>query len=63
MVILNRLDYIKEGYQQVNDSKFNRPCDVELTEQHCREVQNTLEVMYQNGDIEVRVKLYLTDAQ
>ena len=59
--ILNRLDYLKEGYRQLSDNRFYRKLDSNPTETFRKEIQNTIEDMFQNGEIDLSVKQYLTD--
>ena len=61
IVILNRTDYLREGYKQLSNTEFYLPVPDDLTESHRRTVQNKIEDMYQDGDIDETVKDYLTD--
>jgi hypothetical protein len=62
VIILNRLDYLKEGYKQLSEPRFYKKVDSCLTEKHRKEVQDTIEDMYQDGEIDDTVKSYLTDS-
>ena len=61
IVIQNRSDYLKEGYNQLSNHDFYLELDRDLTEEHRVTVQNKIEDMFQNGEIDVTVKEYLTD--
>ena len=59
VVLMNRLDYLKEGYRQLGDTKFYQKLDHNPTQQYMRDVNNQIEDMYQNGEIDETVKDYL----
>ncbi len=59
VVILNRQDYLKEGYKQLQNVKFYKYLENDLTEIHIKSIANYLEDMYQNGEIDDRTKDYL----
>ena len=59
--VLDREDYLKEGYKQLSDISKYKKVEVDLTEQHRREVQNLVEEAYQNGEIHESVKKFLSD--
>jgi hypothetical protein len=61
VVIMDRLDYLKEGYRQLSDPHFYRKLDHNPTEEFRKQVQNQVEDMFQNGDIDETVKKHLTD--
>jgi hypothetical protein len=61
VVIMDRIDYLKEGYKQLGNDRFYKKLDHNPTEKHRVEVQNMVEDMYQNGEIDETVKNYLTD--
>jgi hypothetical protein len=61
VVVQDRSDYPREGYRQLSDSHFYQEVDEDLTEKHRREIQNFVEEMYQNGEIDLRVRNYLAD--
>ena len=61
VVILNRADYLKEGYRQLSDRKFYRVLDHDPTETTRKEIQNLLEDMQQNGEIDASTQSYLSD--
>ena len=61
VVIMDRLDYLKIGYTQLSDKHFYRKLDSNPTELTRVEIQNTVEDLYQNGEIDESVKLYLSD--
>ena len=60
-MILDRLDYLKEGYRQLSDANFYRKLENNPTENYRKEIQDFVEDMYQNGEIDGCVKLYLSD--
>jgi hypothetical protein len=59
--ILNRIDYLKEGYRQLSDNRFYIKLDNNPTEVHRKEIQNIVEDLFQNGEIDISVKKYMTD--
>ena len=61
IVILNRSDYLKEGYKQLTDPLFYRHVEEDLTKKHMNEIALRVESMYQDGEIDESVKLYLID--
>ena len=63
VVILNREDYISEGYKQLSDTKFYRKVDTDLTAQHMQTVQSYVNHMYANGEISDQVSYYLTERE
>ena len=63
IVILNRSDYLKEGFRQLSNTEFYTQLDHNPTDQYRTQVQNAIEDMYQNGEIDETVKDYLTDHQ
>ena len=60
--VLDREDYLKEGFKQLSDTSKYIKVEENLTEKHRREVQNLVEEAYQNGEIHETVKKFLTDA-
>jgi hypothetical protein len=62
MCVLNREDYLKEGYRQLSDSEAYQKVEGDLTNKHMKEVQVLVEEAYQNGEIHETVKEYLTDS-
>jgi len=63
VVVMNRKDYIAEGYKQLSDTNFYKKIDKDLTAQHMQEVQAYITKMYLNGDISDSVSYYLTDRE
>ena len=63
VVILNREDYLTEGYKQLSDENFYLKQDSDLTEKHRIEVQSFLQSLYNDGEIDTSVSIYLTDAE
>jgi hypothetical protein len=61
VVIMDRLDYLREGYKQLANTQFYTKLDQNPTEKHRIEVQNIVEDMFQNGEIDKSLKDYLTD--
>ena len=59
VVIMDRLDYLKEGYRQLSDTKFYRRLEHEPTSDFRKEVAGFVEDMYQNGEIDETVQKYL----
>ena len=60
VVIQNRLDYLKEGYRQLSDPKFYQKLDHNPTAKYKAEVNTMVEDLYQNGEIDITVRDYLT---
>ena len=63
VVILNREDYISEGYKQLSDTNFYRKVDTDLSAHHMQRVQQYINKMYSNGEIDDRVSYYLTERE
>ena len=61
VVILNREDYLTEGYKQLSDVNFYQKQDSDLTEKHRTEVQSFITKLYYEGEIDSSVMRYLTD--
>ena len=61
VVVLNRLDYLREGYKQLGDLKYYKQVEIDLTEKHVREVNNLIEDMYQDSEIEEDTRAFLLD--
>ena len=59
VVIMNRLDYLREGYRQLSDTKYYIRLDNEPTADFRKEVAGFVEDMYQNGEIDESVQKYL----
>ena len=63
VVVLDRADYLREGYSQLSDECFCQKVDTDLTEDARREVNRLVEDMYQNGEIHPTVEDYLMDVK
>ena len=50
VVVMNRLDYLTEGYKQLGDENYYRLVDEDLTHKHMNEVRNQMEDLYQNRE-------------
>jgi len=61
IVVMNRLDYLREGYKQLSDSRFYRYMEEDLTQKHTKEVNDLVEDTYQNDEIDETVKDYLIE--
>ena len=61
VVVMNREDYLKEGYRQLSDPLFYRALVEDPTEQYRIEVNNLLEDMKQNGEIDENTQSYLSN--
>ena len=61
IVIQNRSDYLREGYKQLSNHDFYMELNYDPTELNRITVQNKIEDMFQNGEIDITVKEYLTD--
>ena len=61
VVILNREDYLVEGYKQLSDTNFYQKQDSDLTETHRVEVQDFICKLYNDGEIDGSVSRFLTD--
>ena len=59
VVLMNRLDYLKEAYRQLGDPNFYQKLDHNPTKEYMKDVNNQVEDMYQNGEIDETVKDYL----
>jgi hypothetical protein len=60
-VIQNRIDYLREGYRQLSDEGAYKALDTDPTEDYRKEIWNLVEDMYQNGEIDQRVRDFLMD--
>ena len=58
-MICNRLDYLTEGYRQLYDPKLYPKLDFNLTATSAKVVANTMEEMFQNGEIDQSFKDFL----
>ena len=63
VVVLNRSDYITEGYKQLGDTMFYRKVDTDLTAEHIQLVQRFITKLYLDGEISDSVSHYLTDRE
>ena len=63
IVVMNRDDYISEGYKQLSDTNFYNKVDTDLTAHHMQLVQSYINKMYANGEISTSVSVYLTDRE
>jgi hypothetical protein len=61
LVVLDRKDYLREGYRQLSDKKSYKELESDPTECFRLEVRNKLEDMYQDGEIDITVRDYLMD--
>jgi hypothetical protein len=61
-VVMDRIEYLTEGYRQLSDLNYYKELDTDPTEQYRIEVQNAVEDLYQNGEIDETVKHFLTDS-
>ena len=61
VVIMQREDYLREGYRQLSDPKFYRKLDHEPTADFHQEIKVFLEDMYQNTEIDISVQEYLLE--
>jgi len=63
VVVMDRIDYINEGYKQLSDEKFYKKVEYDLTAQHMQVVQRYINNMYLNGEIDIKTCIYLTDRE
>ncbi len=63
VVIMNRLDYLKEGYKQLSNESFYKHTKENLTNIFEKEISDLIEDMYQNGEIGEKCKEYLSLTQ
>ena len=61
VVIMQREDYLKEGYRQLSDISYYRKLDHDPTAEFHQKIRNFLEDMYQNGEIDPTVQQYLLE--
>ena len=59
IVIQNRIDYIKEGEQQLSDGKFYLKLQDDPTADHNVKIKKQLDLMVQRGEITKKVRDYL----
>ncbi len=60
MVIVDKIDYLKEGFKQLSNSKFYKYLDHNPTQKFEQQISDAIEDMYQNGEIGDKCKQYLT---
>ena len=59
VVVMNRIDYLKEGFKQLSDNKYYTRLEHEPTEDFHLEVKNFVQDMWQNTEIDDSVQSYL----
>ena len=59
VVIMNRTDYLKEGFRQLSDTKYYTRLENEPTLDFHKEVKNFVQDMWQNTEIDDSVQTYL----
>ncbi len=59
IVIMNRTDYVQEGLRQLNDGKFYRKMDGDLTDVHLKKVKDVVDEMVENKEITKKTGEYL----
>ena len=59
VVVMNRQDYLKEGFKQLSDTKYYMRLDHEPTLDFHKEVENFVQDMWQNTEIDDSVQSYL----
>ena len=59
VVIMNRIDYLKEGFRQLTDTKYYTRLENEPTLEYHNEVKNFVQDMWQNTEIDESVQTYL----
>ena len=59
IVILNRSEYLKEGYKQLLDAKFYKHVDEDFAKRHLSGIALRVESMFQDGKIDATVNQYL----
>ena len=59
VVIMDRLDYLKEGYRQLSDTNYYTRLQNNPTDDFRKEIEGFVEDMYQNGEIDESVQKYL----
>jgi hypothetical protein len=55
-VVLNRTDYLREGYKHLSDTKAYKVLEHDPTEEFRREINNVIEDMYQSGELDQKVR-------
>ena len=53
VVIMDRDQYLAEGYKQLSDTSFYQKLDHNPTEKHRREINDFIDQMLQNGEIDL----------
>ena len=56
VVVMDRLDYLKEGFRQLSDATYYARLEHEPTADFRKEVSDFVEDMYQNGEIDESVQ-------
>ena len=59
VVIMNRIDYLKEGFRQLSDNKYYTRLDHEPTLDFHKEVKKFVQDMWQNTEIDDSIQTYL----
>ena len=61
IVIMDRKDYLLEGYKQLSDRTFYMRVKEDLTTKHVKEINDLIEDTYQNTEIDESVRDYLME--
>ena len=59
VVVMDRCDYLKEGYKQLSNPKFYKKLDSNPTDNYRREINSFIDTMYAKGEIDGPVYNYL----
>ena len=59
IVLMNKDDYLREGYRQLSDEKFYKKVQNDLTATHMTQINVLLNQMFANGEISEKCRDYL----
>ena len=59
VVVMNRCDYLAEGYRQLSDRKFYQQLESNPTDDYRKEINSVIDSMYARGEIDTSVHNYL----
>ena len=59
VVVMDRCDYLKEGYKQLSNTKFYQKLEFNPTDGFRKEIYSYIDSMYAKGEIDISVHNYL----
>jgi hypothetical protein len=61
--VMDRDEYLKEGYRQLSDTNFYQKVDHDLTPTHTRQINDFIDKMLTDGEIDISVYNYLVQKE